>query len=150
MATTHKWSTLGESATTALTTELNSLANGSYSAASSAIDNATDLYQWMHLELVLASLTPVSGQSVAVYLIPSLDGTNYEDGGGATAPYPHSAIWVGQLSTSTGAKRLVARNIMIPNLKFKLVVGNLTITSGVAFGASGNTLSYRRTYEQDA
>lgn len=144
--TTHKWLAPTESLTTALTTELNSLADGSYSAASAAIDNATDIYQWMVLELVLASLTPATSPYVAVYLIPSADGTNYADGGGATAPPAENLICVFSLSTSTGAKRRVSAPMMIPPLKFKLVLLN---EANVALASSGNTLSYRRWNEQD-
>ena len=57
MATTHKW-TAQSSQTTVLSTDLNSLANAAYSAASAAFDNTSNLYQWASAELVLASLTP--------------------------------------------------------------------------------------------
>lgn len=137
---TLKWEA-PEAIATTLSTELNSLADGSYSNASSAIGNATGLYGWMLLELSLASLTPTAGGFVAVYLLPSADGTNYEDGGGSTAPPAGSFIASFDLSTSTGAKRRVRWNIPIPPLAFKLVALN---KSGATLAASGNTLKYRR------
>ena len=140
---TFKW-LAPEVIATALSTELNALANGSFSNASAAIANETDLFQFINLELALSSLTPVAGQMVAVYLLPTLDGTNYADGGGAVALPNENLIATISLSTSTGAKRRVVNNILIPPLGFKLVVGNLAITSGVAFGATGSTLKYRR------
>ncbi|MCB0038685.1 MAG: hypothetical protein KDI56_09575 [Xanthomonadales bacterium] len=143
MTTELKWTT-PESIATALSTELNSLANGSYSAASSAIDNATGLYQFIELELYLASLTPVSGQSVTVYLLASADGTNYASGGGSVAPPSNALLTVFDLRAATATQRRVSRVLEIPPLSFKLVVGNASIASGVAFASSGNTLKYRR------
>lgn len=130
-----------ESIATALSTDLNSLANGSYSAASSAIDNETDRYKFINLEVVLASLTPTGSPYVAIYAVYSLDGTNYADGGGSVAPRNSSLLAVLDTSTSTGAKRLVSGNHVLLPLKFKLVEYNAL---GVAMASSGNTLKYRR------
>lgn len=130
-----------ESIASALTTELNSLANGSYSNASSAITNGSGLYKYMSLELALASLTPSGSPYVNVYLLPTIDGTNYVDGGGATAPPAETLIATFSLSTSTGTKRRAVANLLIPPYDFKLVALN---GSGVTLGASGNTLKYRR------
>lgn len=138
--TTQKW-LAPEAIQSALTTELNSLADGAYSAASAAIDNAADLYQFMSLELNLASLTPTTSPYVAIYLLPSVDGTNYVDGGGSVAPPANTLIAVFDLSTSAGVKWRAATNILIPPLKFKLVLLN---EANVALAASGNTLKYRR------
>jgi hypothetical protein len=137
---TFKWES-AESIASALTTELNSLANGSYSNASSAIANATGLYEFMALELVLASLTPTGTPTVSVFLLPTIDGTNYEDGGGATAPSPGTLIKAFSLSTSASAKRRTAYGIVLPPFGFKLVVLN---SAGPSFAASGNTLKYAR------
>lgn len=137
---TDKW-VAPESIQSALTTELNSLADGSYTNASSAIDNETDLYKFIDFEVVLASLTPTGSPYVAIYAVPSLDGTNYADGGGATAPRNSSLLAVLDTSTSTGAKRLVVTNILIPPLKFKLIAQN---KCGVSLASSSNTLKYRR------
>ena len=142
MTQTMQWTTPTTIAT-ALSTELDGLANGGYSNASSAIDNEAGLYQFIELELNLASLTPVAGQSVAVYLLPSLDGTNYADGGGAVAPPDEALLTIFSLRAATAAQRRVSMVLEMPPLLGKLVVGNMTITSGVAFAASGNTLKYR-------
>lgn len=143
MASTFKWAT-PENIATALSTELNSLANGSYSNASSAIDNLTGLYTHMALELYLASLTPVAGQTIAVYLVPTIDGTNYEDGGGATAPPNIAYLCSFDLRAATAAQYRAVVDIPIPPFAFKLILNNVTITSGVALASSGNTLKYRR------
>src|SRR5690242_11225523 len=114
MATTTKW-VAPEATATALTTELNSLANGSQSAVSTAIDNETDLYQYVSLELVLASLTPTGTPYCSVYLVASLDGTNYED---LTTSASHAVIATFPMSTAVAAKRIVVKNLLIPPLKF--------------------------------
>ncbi len=137
MATTFEW-VAPESIGTALTTELNSLANGSFSAAF-ALDNSTGLYQFISFELVLASLTPVAGQTVGLYISVSVGGTNYAD-----ANQADNLVVAWPLSTSASAKRKTASLIPIPPQKVSISIGNLTITSGVAFGASGNTLKYAR------
>lgn len=143
MTSTQKWATPLTIAT-ALTSEFNSLASGSLTAASSAIDNLTDLYQYMGLELVLASLTPVAPNNVEIYLFKSIDDTNYED---VSATLSQCLVAVIPVTTGTGAKRSAVSNILIPPFKFKLVAKNNT---GVGLAASGNTLSIRRYYEQSA
>lgn len=141
MATTQKW-VAPETIASALTTELNSLANGSLSSLSAAIDNATDLYQYMSLELNLASLTPVAPNRCDIYLFPSIDGTNYADGSISLSQCFLCSILV---TTGAGVKLSTAVNLLIPPLKFKLGLYNQT---GVSLAASGSTLEYRRYNEQ--
>lgn len=140
MPVSDQWGT-PEAIATTLSTELNSLGNGSYSAASSAITNSSGLYKYISLELVLASLTPSGAPYVEVYLVPTIDGTNYVDGGGAVAPPAESLLATFSLSTSTGAKRRAVANLLIPPYDFKLVLRNM---SGVSLAANSNTLKYRR------
>jgi hypothetical protein len=144
MASTFKW-VAPESTASALTTELNSLANGSYSNASSAIDNETDLYEYISLELALASLNPTGSPYVAVYAVYSVDGTNYDDGGGATAPPAGTLLTTFDISTGSATKRRTRTGLVLAPLKFKLIVLNGT---AVSFAASANTLKYRRYNEQ--
>lgn len=141
MATTQQWTT-PETIATALTTELNSLANAAQSAQSAAIDNLTGLYQYIELELVLASLTPTGSPYCQVYLVKQIDGTNYED---LSTSASHLVVATFPFSTAVAAKRIVAANILIPPCAFKLAVQN---QAGPALGASGNTLKYRRYNEQ--
>ncbi|GAC1397708.1 MAG: hypothetical protein NVSMB60_08030 [Mycobacterium sp.] len=148
MATTFKWVT-PEALTTSLSTELNGLANGAYTAASATITNetgVTGLYEFMALELVLSSLTPTGTPSISVFLLPAVDTTpNFEDGGGAVAPANGTLLCVFDLSTSVGAKRRTRWGLQIPPFDFKLVVLN---SAGPALGATLNTLKFRRSYEQ--
>lgn len=144
--TTRKWTAPSTTPTSALTTELNSLANGSYSDASAAINNTSNLHNRIALQLHLGSLTPTAGGYVAVYAVRSWDvGTTFVDGGGSTAPPAGTRIAVFDLSTSTGAKERDAVAEIDP-CQFKLVLQN---QAGVALNASGNTLKYVTYTEQD-
>ena len=126
-----------EAIQTALSTELNSLADGSLSTASGAIDNLTDLYPFIELELFLASLTPSGSPYCALYLLPQIDGTNYADASTSMA----ELLATFNLSTSAGTKRVLRSSIAIPPFSFKLALLN---EANVALAASGNTVKYRR------
>lgn len=126
---------------TVLSTELNSLANNSYSAASAAQGSDTGAAEvYGDFELVIASFTPGSNPVVELYLIRSVDGTNYEDGGGSVAPSQDAYVGAFQITTGTSAKRAVLRDVPLPPGLWKAVVRNL---AGAAFPASGNTLRVR-------
>lgn len=143
MAQTFKW-VAPEAIVTALTTELNALANGSVCAVSSAVTNETGggLYTFIDYSLTLASLTPTTGGFLIVMLTPTLDGTNYADVlSGDLDRWSTTMI----VETSASAKLLMKENVPIPPLDFKLAVYN---QAGVALGATGNILKYRRHYGQ--
>jgi hypothetical protein len=148
MASTIKW-VAPESLATALTTELNSLADSTsdttgFSAVSAEISNETDLYQYISLELVIAAQgsARVAGGFVSVYIVYAIDGSTYGD----TANKAFAEVLaVFTLDAATTARRLIKTNLPIPPLDFKLYVLNDT---GQALAASGNTLKYRRHNEQ--
>ena len=142
MATTLK-QTEQASAVTLLSTELNSLANGSNAVSSTAIlNNAigqanTDGYVRGKLELNIgapaAALTLNTG--VTVWFLQTVDGTNYEDGDASTTParLPHIVIPVRAVAT---AQRIIQR-IAVPVGTQKVLVSNGT---GQSWNASGNSL----------
>jgi len=148
MATQLSWST-PTGIVTQLGTELNALANGAYTAASSAIDNRTTRYLYMGLELALASLTPATANTGAsVYLLPSIDGATYPDGGGTVVPGPETYLCCfAALSTSAGAKVRGVAGLPIPPLLFKLSLLN---GAGVSLASSGSTLDYIMYGEQSS
>lgn len=148
MGVTFQW-VAPESLTSALTTELNSLADSTsdttgWSAASAEIANETGLYQFINLELVLAAQASAraSGAYVAVYINYSADGTTYDS---TSNKLFAELLAVFPLDAATTARRLTKVNLPIAPLDFKLLVMNDT---GQALAASGNTLKYRRHNEQ--
>lgn len=124
-----------------LTTELNGLADGSYSNAGVAIDNEAGLYRFINFDIALPSLTPTGTPFVALFALYSLDnGTTFADGGGAVAPRNTSLIAQFDFSTATGAKRAVAGGFPILPLQFKLVLLN---KMGVSLAGTLNVVRYR-------
>ena len=145
MATSYLWSTPPALATTGNT--LNSLATLTTDLGS-VIDNSTARKTHMNLELFLDSYD-ASGQTnpaLEVYLLASADGTNYQSGEDAknTADeYPSAdtlLCTIGfQVETAAQDHRAVKAGLVIPPLKFKLLVINKCTTS---FPASGCSLKY--------
>lgn len=132
-----------------LTTTLNALANNALDLGAE-INNEANLATFLDLELTLASLD-LSGQSapaVDIYLIESIDGgTDFDtvtDAVTAEASMPPVDKICARIGLRPGAgaeaKLAVKSMIPIPPGRFKLCPRNKT---GVAFGATGNILSYR-------
>jgi hypothetical protein len=122
----------------ALTTDLNSLANGSASAASAALDNTSnlDLYHDLTLTVAAQGSARSAGATVSVYLVMALDGTNYDDVNATTA----ELVAVFPLDAATTARQVTRRDIPVPPGLFKYFVVNNT---GQAFAASGNIVEFR-------
>jgi hypothetical protein len=124
---------------------LNALANAAYSAASSAIDNTTNLHEFMAVHLHLASLTPSGSPYIAIYLLPAFDGATYVDGGASVVPPASSLVAVMDLSTSAAAKERSAV-FVIPPASFKLVLYN---SAGPSLAGTLNTLKGNTFTTQD-
>lgn len=128
-----------------LTTELNSLADAATSALGTEIDNTTELDDTIDFQLDLASVTITSTSAyVVVYLVPTVDGTNYPDWGSSTyanydAQYAVGSIAVKNVSAAAARANLVG--IPIGPGKFKIAIRNMT---GAALAASGNTVGIRK------
>ncbi len=122
----------------ALTTDLNSLANGSASAASAALDNTSnlDLYHDLTLTVAAQGSARSAGATVSVYLVMALDGTNYDDANASTA----ELVAVFSLDAATTARQATRRDVPVPPGLFKYFVVNNT---GQAFAASGSLLEFR-------
>ena len=141
---TFTWSAPG-TLTTALSTELNGLANNTYSALSAEINNESSLALYIDLELTLATQGAArsTGAWVGVYIATAVD---------PTPTYPDTSLdafaellAAFPLDNTTTARRLTRTNIAVPPLRFKLYVKNVT---GQALAASGNTLKFRLHSEQ--
>jgi hypothetical protein len=128
----------------AMTTELNTLAATTGKAISAAIDNTPDgvatggdLFDDLELTVTFGT-GPTAGTVIEVYLLPSLDaGSTYPDG--STTVTPQSALFAGGfvVRSVTTAQRMVLRGIALPPGFFKYLVQN---TTNQAFPASGSTL----------
>jgi len=121
---------------TLLSTELNSLASGSFATASSAYDNTPGTLGAFtgDFELVAATGSNMTaGNTFDLYLLESVDGANYA---GTSGPPPgcFAGSFVCQAETSG---RYVLRGVPLPPAKFKAYLKN---GSGVALSASGSTL----------
>ena len=128
--------------TSALTTELNSLATATWSAASSAIDNTSTLDLVSDFELyVTYGTNPSAGGYCALAVLPAIDGTpTFVDGGGSVAPQNSLIVGVFELRAVTTAQRVGLRDVVIPPGQFKVAVYN---AAGQTMASSGNTLKYR-------
>lgn len=144
MATTFKWSALA-SRGNVLTTELNALANGGFSAVGPAYDNTTNLDEWGFLDITLASLTPTAGAYLQFFIAQSLDGTTYENPPASTNPGYHMSVMTVAVTTGAGTKRIQTPGFRLPPGKFKFVLLN---ASGVALGATLNTVALYTSNEQ--
>jgi len=124
---------------------LDSLTDNEWTDESDAIDNSTNLYIFADIEIVLASAGFTGTDSgIDIYLIPSVDGTNYGDwtGNVTTDEQENSGYYVGSVTTSgaTAAQRLVCRNILLPNGLYKY---GFRSRAGVTLASSGNTVKWR-------
>lgn len=139
--------------TTLVSTELNSLANNAAALGSTVFDNATELWPFGQFELTVTfSSAPTANNTIDLYLIPSIDGTNYGDaitGASGSAP---STSYLGSfpLRAVTTLQRVPlgaggqAGRIELPPSKFKIFAIN---KSGAAMPSSGSLIKmqpYRR------
>lgn len=140
MATNFLWGGVG-SAYNLLTTELNSLATATATAAGPQIDNTTNKYQLGQIYVHLASAAFVTGNYINIYLVPSSDtaGTTYPTftsaAAGAWSNYLAATI---AINGSTAAQNEIYTNVIIPLGKFKAYA--ITGGSCPTLGASGNTV----------
>ena len=132
MATAIKWSVPTALSASLVTTQLDSLGNGSESAVSSAIDNTAGGYLYAAIIVVLGSITPATGGSISLRLTVS-DGTNTAD---KVAGDTYSAV----LLAGASLKVVVFPLVRLPPFNCYLSVVN---NSGVAFNAADSDVYYR-------
>lgn len=122
-----------------------SATDNEYTDLSDEVDNSTNKYMFADVEIVLGSAAFTGTDSgIEVYLIPSVDGTNYPTwtGNGTSDEQENNGFFVGFLSTTgtTAAQRMVLRDVEIPNGKHKWAFRN---RGNVTLAASGNSASWR-------
>jgi len=139
---TVKWSAAPTSQGNVLTTELDGLTVATlFSAAGTAYDNRTNLNRWGWLVFTSGgSLTPTTGAYLNVYLITSLDATNYDNGPGTANPATHELIWTVSLkAAATNPIRAMSTfPFPLPPTLMKFALKN---GSGVTLSANSNTVA---------
>ncbi len=139
------------SAVTLMTTELNSLATGtgavsSVGGSSGVFNNlqgggTSNLggYTLGEFELYLAATSTISvAGAINIYLLRSIDGTNFEDGSSATIPKRQPDLTFFPAGVTT-AQRLVLE-AKLPAGHFKVLLVPVNLGSAAQFASSGNTL----------
>ena len=122
--------------TTFHSTDLNALANVTLSGLSSAYDNSSDGHIFMTFKLNLAATSArTAGATVALWILPAIDGTNYDDA--IVEGFPDATF---SLDAATTARQRTVRDVPIPPCLFKTVV---RANMGQAFAASGSTIKGR-------
>lgn len=124
---------------------LDSATDNEYTDLSNEVDNSTNLYMFADVEVVLGSAAFTGTDSgIEVYLIPSVDGTNYPTwtGNGTSDEQENNGFFVGFVPTTgtTAAQRAVLRDVELPSGKYKWAFRN---RGNVTLAASGNSASWR-------
>jgi len=120
------------------------LTDGETTDLSDAIDNSTTLYMFCDVEIALASASFTGSAAIEVYLVPSVDGTNYMDfDGNTTTPGDvNNGYRVGiiPLRGTVGAARGSLARVPFYNGLQKFAFRS---QANVTLAGSGNTAKYR-------
>ena len=124
---------------------LDSLTDNEWTDLSDAIDNSIDKRMLADVELVLGSAAFNGTDSdIDLYLIPSVDGTNYPNwtGNSTVTAKSNHPYFVGRFVTTgtTAAQRMIVRDVSLPNGLYKYAFRN---KGNVTLAASGNTAKWR-------
>jgi len=135
------------------TQQINSLTDNEWADLSDEIDNSSNKYAFADLDLALGSAAFTGADAgIEVYIVPSVDGTNYPDWtGNTTSDAPeqsHYFVAFLPLKAATAARRVVSSSqaaIELPSGKFRFGIRS---RANVTLAGSGNTLYYRpRSYD---
>lgn len=123
------WNTPSAEGSNIAGTALNSLANGSDSAAIT-YDNSTNLDLYAKVRVELGSITPTAGGSITLRVY-NTSSTNVEDFGGGGDAYTVP------LTTTASAKRVIFPMVRIYPWSLRFVITN---NAGVTLNAASNQL----------
>ena len=88
----------------------------------SVIDNSLNKYTEASIDILLNfSVAPVTNTIMEVYLIYSIDGTNYERGDASTDPLKNPIACM-PVANATGDQRMTFTGIKLMPLKFKVLL----------------------------
>lgn len=139
MANAIKWSSAASIAS-ALGSSLSGLSNN-VSILSSAIDNRSNRHMFSDWMLTVTyNTSPATNGRCTLYLVPSVDGTNYADCVAGSEPVNLFA-GVFPLRAVSTAQVLTARRVLLPPALFKVALKNES-GSAMATGSGTNTLQY--------
>ena len=126
----------------------NSLAGGSV-AVSSDVDNTTDLFVDVLIEVTVAEITEATNRQVVVWATSSVDGTNFSEG--VSGNRANMALVGSVPIVGTGPHRSKAMSLaaafggVVPP-KWRLVLHN--DNGSTALASSGNSVQYRGVHWQ--
>jgi len=127
-----------------MSADLNALANVTTNVGAVVLDNRTNKHHHLMAEiyLVIIDLSAAVGLTVELYLVPSVDGTNYCDTGAdaSTTNLPPGSAHIGTFNiqkTNAIHRAAILCKECLQALLYTPVLINKT---GAAFGAEGNIL----------
>ncbi len=134
------WQGFEEAASNILTTELNSLADGG-NKLSAAFDNSADLFVFEDVEVLVKSVTtPAADAHAKLYILPSVDGTNYADGTDSIDPADSNEVYTVLVRAAAADQYHTFRGIILPPGLYKYLFMS---EIGVTMAATLNTLKRR-------
>jgi hypothetical protein len=125
---------------TALSTELNSLANNALAAKSSALTLSTAGYLMGEVELSITfGTSPTASTGISVWFLREVDGSDYESGSSSLTPARAPDVVLPVIAT-TSAQRVIVPCVIPPGTFIPLAKNDGT---GQAFPSSGTTIKIR-------
>ena len=118
-------------------TILDTLADATLSAASTALDNGTNKDTHAVIEINLGSVTHVSPAYLELYMVKAPDATNYEEAPVIGGTDRNTLIATIPVPAGASARRVMTGIITLPPCTIKFYVGN---QCGVTLAASANTI----------
>lgn len=128
---------------TYLTSELNSIGNGS-NVLGAAIDftaAGVDRVQFLDVEATISTVDLSAQVNPAIYLwvLARTDGTNFEDGGTAVNPARQPDGIIPLRAVNTAQQKVFTRLMLTTPDQAKILYGN---RAGAGFNSANNTLKY--------
>jgi hypothetical protein len=126
------------SGSTVLSTELNSLASNTMSAAGTEYDNSTNLnqYGFLEVDINVFGVAPTANRTLEIFMVKAPDGTNYETSPTTTVQNAERVAIIPVLA-NTSAQKYTTPIFQLPPCKVKFLLWNNT---DQALDAAGHTV----------